>query len=778
MSFECRIRPFNPPSKTGKPEERPDLRRPPILYVNRATFEALERAYGTPGAVVHVRVERLQDGEVMGEGGAAQGGDGAQTTAVPLARQATVMPSAQEMKADVVKMTRVFMEAVGFHTGDLVRITANRTVAGDKVAEKVVVEDITKQESNGPILFALKGWERTLWEFGIREFFAKRATYVYPGAVFELKLVTTSRQFKVLSVNSRTDNLGRIDQSTTVELAHAGLTMGSTSQDATISRELVVSGVPGLGPQMTALNEFFADLQSSIPALSSLDARWRSCAVAIHGGRGTGKTFVLDRIAKACEGKLKVVRAGKASPPSAMSGILVQAEMDQPCVVLLDDLDEILETGQRAVPQLVGILAAGLDKFAGDAAESGKAPVIVVATCKDYFTLPHELRRLKRFVKAIALPIPDVSSKVEILKSFNIPMPQEHKEETLLDVAKRTYAFNPEDLERLASAAVDAAVRRLRRDIKAGVKDAESPLSCTRQDLESALARTTPSSLHDINLRPPTVHWKDIGGQQKVKNELQRMIREVLGQSPLCLQPPKGILMYGPPGCAKTYCAQALATESGFNFFSVKGPELLNQYVGETERNIRRLFQRAAASAPAIIFFDELDTMGLTPRRGGSKGGGSAQGGVGVGILGALLTELDGFEKLEDVVVLAATNSPESIEPALLRSGRLDRYLFVGPPDAKEREEIFAIYAAKVPMAADVDLAELAALTEGYTGADIRGLVNEAGHIVFMERGGETEGAEIGLEHLQKAIGLRGPSVTEPILRRYTEWRPSHNFKS
>ncbi|CAI4210577.1 unnamed protein product [Parascedosporium putredinis] len=206
-----------------------------------------------------------------------------------------------------------------------------------------------------------------------------------------------------------------------------------------------------------------------------------------------------------------------------------------------------------------------------------------------------------------------------------------------------------------------------------------------------------------------------------------------------------------------TYCAQALATESGFNFFSVKGPELLNQYVGETERNIRRLFQRAAASAPAIIFFDELDTMGITPDEAAA---------------------LDGFEKLEDVVVLAATNSPESIEPALLRSGRLDRYLFVGPPDAREREEIFAIYAAKVPVAADVDLAQLAAATEGYTGADIRGLVNEAGHIVFTERGGDVDGAEIGLQHLTKAIELRGPSVTDKVLKRYTEWRPSDNFKS
>lgn len=169
--------------------------------------------------------------------------------------------------------------------------------------------------------------------------------------------------------------------------------------------------------------------------------------------------------------------------------------------------------------------------------------------------------------------------------------------------------------------------------------------------------------------------------------------------------------------------------------------------------------------------------MGITPRRRGGGGGGGS-GGVGVGVLGALLTELDGFEKLEDVVVLAATNSPESIEPALLRSGRLDRYLFVGPPSKEEREDIFRIYTRRVPVAEDLDLGALAALTEGYTGADIRGVVNEAGHVVFTERGGEVEGAVIGMEHLRRAVESRGPSVTAEMLGRYTSWKPSHNFRS
>jgi len=172
MSFECRVRPFSPPSKAGKPEERPDLRKPPILFVNRASFEALERAYGTPGGVVHVRVERLQDGDDAPAGALPRGEGGAAPprTVTPLVRQATVMASAQEMKADVVKVTRVFMEAVGFHTGDLVRITAGKAVAADKGADKVVVEDVTKQGPSEPILYVLQSWERTFWELGIREF--------------------------------------------------------------------------------------------------------------------------------------------------------------------------------------------------------------------------------------------------------------------------------------------------------------------------------------------------------------------------------------------------------------------------------------------------------------------------------------------------------------------------------------------------------------------------------------------------------------------------------
>lgn len=289
--------------------------------------------------------------------------------------------------------------------------------------------------------------------------------------------------------------------------------------------------IPGLGNQVASLNEFLSDVQS--PAAVPLDSRWRTAAIAVHGGRGTGKTFVLDKIADAAAGVLAVLRSNGATGVNAMKELFAQAMVRAPSILLLDDVDDVLE-GQRA-KELVSFLCSTLDEIAEEGAKKGGG-VVVVASCKDYFALPHELRRLRRFARGIALPVPDVKAKVEILESFGVPLPADVREEVILEVAKRTYAFNPEDLERLVANALDAAVKRHKREVR--VREAENPggeggggqaeFYVRKEEMESALARTTPSSLNDINLKPPTVHWKDIGGQGKVKAELQRMIREVL----------------------------------------------------------------------------------------------------------------------------------------------------------------------------------------------------------------------------------------------------------
>ena len=249
--------------------------------------------------------------------------------------------------------------------------------------------------------------------------------------------------------------------------------------------------------------------------------------------------------------------------------------------------------------------------------------------------------------------------------------------------------------------------------------------------------------------------------------------------------PPKGLLLYGPPGCSKTLSAQAMATESGFNFFAVKGAELLNMYVGESERAVRTLFERARAASPSIIFFDEIDSIG--GQRAGGAGGGSASASRSTGavnMLTTLLTEMDGFESLTGVLVLAATNRPEAIDPALLRPGRFDQVLYVGAPDRAAREAVFAVHLRGLALAADVDVPELARLADGYSGAEIKAICNEAG-LAVLDRFDDEEDQEqqqpdgdatpakleIGMADLVAAIDRTPRNITAEMVDGYEDWR-------
>lgn len=223
--------------------------------------------------------------------------------------------------------------------------------------------------------------------------------------------------------------------------------------------------------------------------------------------------------------------------------------------------------------------------------------------------------------------------------------------------------------------------------------------------------------------------------------------------------PPKSLMLYGPSGCSKTLSAQALATESSYNFFAVKGAELLDMYVGESERAIRSLFQRARAAAPSIIFFDEIESIGR------SRSGPGSRGGSNVNTVTTLLNELDGFEALQDVLVIAATNRPEQIDSAILRPGRFDKRIFVGPPNQVAREAIFKIRLRGLDLASDLDIAELARLTDGYTGAEVTAICNEAG-MAGLKR----EGSEISMEDMKAAIAKTHREVTQAVLDQYQKW--------
>jgi transitional endoplasmic reticulum ATPase len=268
--------------------------------------------------------------------------------------------------------------------------------------------------------------------------------------------------------------------------------------------------------------------------------------------------------------------------------------------------------------------------------------------------------------------------------------------------------------------------------------------------------------MREVYIEVPTVHWSDIGGLEEVKQELKEAVEWPLKNpeifTRLGIKPPKGILLHGPPGCGKTLLARAVSTESEANFITIKGPEVFSKWVGESEKAIREVFRKARMAAPAVIFFDEMDS--LVPRRGL----GFADSGVTERVISQLLTEMDGIISLEDIVVIAATNRPDIVDPAVLRPGRFDRLIYVPEPDEKTRRQIFTIYTKNMPLAKDVDLSQLVGITKNYSGADIEALCREAA-IHALRR--DVNAKEVEIVDFQETVKKMGPSITPDMEKWY-----------
>lgn len=285
------------------------------------------------------------------------------------------------------------------------------------------------------------------------------------------------------------------------------------------------------------------------------------------------------------------------------------------------------------------------------------------------------------------------------------------------------------------------------------------------QDLEAGLKTVKPSAMREIMLEVPKVYWTDIGGMQDVKNKMMRMVVWPLTRpeafTKLAIEPPRGILMYGPPGCSKTMVGKALATESKLNFIAIKGPELFNKWVGESERGVREVFRKAKQASPAILFFDEIDA--LATERGTSSGNSN----VGDRVLAQLLTELDGIEKRDAVIIVAATNRPDIIDPALLRPGRLDSIVYVPLPDFETRKDIFAIRTRNMPLDFDNAPEVLAQLTAGYSGAEITAVCQEAG-LLALEK--DIEATQVTLRDFERAVEVVRPRTPPEKVKFYEEY--------
>lgn len=491
--------------------------------------------------------------------------------------------------------------------------------------------------------------------------------------------------------------------------------------------------------------------------------------VLLHGPPGCGKTLLARAVANESEANFfsingpEIMSKFYGESEARLREIFQQGQQNSPSIIFIDELDAIApkreevtgEVERRVVAQLLALMD-GL---------SGRGNVIVIGATNRPGALDPALRRPGRFDREIEIAVPDKKGRYEILQIHTRGMPLADDVE-LKKLSKMSHGYTGADMAALCRETAMKALRRYLPQIN--LEEERVPPSVLEkmevkmEDFLNAYKEITPTAMREVYIEVPTVHWSDIGGLEEVKKDLSEVVEWPL-KSPemfkrLGIKPPKGILLYGPPGCGKTLLGRAIATESEANFITIKGPEVFSKWVGESEKAIREVFRKARMAAPTVIFFDEIDS--LLPRRGL----GFADSGVTERVISQLLTEMDGIVTVEDIVIIAATNRPDIVDPAVLRPGRFDRLIYVPQPDEKSRLEIFKIYTKNMPLTKDVDVSHLATVTKNYSGADIQALCREAAMQALRR---DVNAKEVTMTDFQEAMKRMGPSITPDMEKWY-----------
>jgi transitional endoplasmic reticulum ATPase len=528
----------------------------------------------------------------------------------------------------------------------------------------------------------------------------------------------------------------------------------SVQDGLSVESGATVADVGGLDEQCARLREL-VDLPTRHPELFRVLGIDPPRGVLVYGPSGTGKTLLVEAVAREADAHVETVSVPELLSTPGEEGRRLREAFEraadhEPAIVFVDDLDSLVVDGERGDPaarRLVAQLVALLDDPVGD------GRTIVVGATGRPDALDPALRRAGRFDREVEVGVPDREGRREILAVLTRGTPLA-ADADLDALADRTHGYVGADLAHLVRESAMRAVRRVRPSADDPIDlDALGPIEVTADDVEGALGATEPSALREVFVEVPDVAWTDVGGLTEAKARLRETVQWPLAHPEaferVDLTPATGVLLYGPPGTGKTLLARAVATESDSNFISVKGPELLDKFVGESEKGVRDVFEKARANAPAVVFFDEIDA--IATERG--DGGGSN---VAERVVSQLLTELDGLEDLEDVVVIATTNRPDLLDDALLRPGRFDRHVRVGVPDGAARREIFAVHTRDRPLADDVDLDALADRTEGYVGADVEAVCREAATAAvreFVDAGAaDVDGIVLTADHFERAL--------------------------
>ncbi|MBB6647953.1 CDC48 family AAA ATPase [Halobellus ruber] len=494
--------------------------------------------------------------------------------------------------------------------------------------------------------------------------------------------------------------------------------------------------------------------------------------VLLHGPPGTGKTLLAKAVANETSASFfsiagpEIISKYYGESEQQLREIFEDATEESPSIIFIDELDSIApkredvtgEVERRVVAQLLTMM---------DGLET-RGQVVVIAATNRVDSVDPALRRPGRFDREIEIGVPDEVGRKEILQIHTRGMPLSD-DVSLGHLADETHGFVGADIESLTKEAAMKALRRYLPKIDLDEEDIPPSLIdrmiVKREDFEGALADVEPSAMREVLVELPKVSWDDVGGlddpKQTVKESVEWPLTSRARFDRMGIDPPKGVLLYGPPGTGKTLIAKAVANETNANFISVRGPQLLSKWVGESEKAIRQTFRKARQVSPTIIFFDELDS--LAPSRGGETGNNVSER-----VVNQLLTELDGLEESGNVMVIGATNRPDMIDPALIRSGRFDRLVLIGQPDEEGREQILKIHTRDSPLAPDVSLREIAEITDGYVGSDLETIAREAAIEALRD---DPDATEVEMQHFRRAMESVRPTITDDLMNYYEEMK-------
>jgi transitional endoplasmic reticulum ATPase len=643
---------------------------------------------------------------------------------------------------------------------DMVRMDGLiRNNAGTRLGDMVEVSKVTVPEANR---VTLAPSQPVRFQQGFENYIKQQILNkpITRGDVILISSIGQGLQF--MATRASPSKHVRITPATEIEV----LTQPAKPEEVTVP-DVTYEDIGGLGKEIQKIREM-VELPMKSPELFKRLGISPPKGVLLMGPPGTGKTLIAKAVANESGANFKTINGPEimskfyGESEQKLRQTFEDAEKNAPSIIFIDELDSIApkradvtgEVERRVVAQLLSLMD-GL---------AGRGQVIVIGATNRPDDIDEALRRPGRFDREINIGVPDKQGRLEILQIHTRSMPLEEGM-GLERLAAVTHGFVGADLAALAREAAMHALRRALPHVDPETGDIPADilqsLYVTQADFDMALAEISPSALREVLVEKPNVRWDDVGGLAKVKMQLREAVEAPLKHpevfEEMGIRAPKGVLLFGPPGTGKTLLAKAVATESEANFISVRGPEIFNKYVGESEKAVREIFKKARQTAPCVLFFDEIDAI-MTAR------GQRDDTGVSQRIVNQFLAEMDGMQALQGVLVIGATNRADMVDPAVLRPGRFDSVVFVPPPDEAARREILVVHTKNMPLAKDVNLDKLADMTEGYSGADIEGLCREAAMAAVRD---EWKAKPVAMKHFEAAMDEVRPSISPDDMKRY-----------